>query len=529
MDTSSSWLDSMMGDDGGDDDSRQLKRDEQQQQPSSTFKEDFARMNLVVQVARPSSLLLQSRSKSERPQRGTSLAGGRVEKADSLGGGDSSAASSSNNDKASNWSTASSRIGRSVRRSKSESAFHLTPSVNRSSLAGIRSSVDSSTGSKPENDGHPNSSLKSSSQDTDETADLSVGSGSSKSKPLGKQPAPSHPTPVHVPTSNGDIVLKMVEDYSLLDVPEQWLNKSPQLRQLCSNIDAWRKYSKFRKAVTKGAGYRPKSSSDDDDIPQQVSQDQGNDILKKTDEDLRTLSSLLSYPYPKCIGAYMWPDSAYIRINHLSSNENEENQVVVNSLDMTAMIFSPLAVPRAIHLIHKYDRDAGTDNVVVHATFDYRTVSFQHGKVERGAWNNLVSVEISNNEIVSTNVDGLTRAVSDLRGWLFGAAADGTGASDARDELEGATAILDDYALMSLIFATAFTPLTPSSSYHSPLWQRGIGPTWPSNHMVLDDDKRRINELQLELGKTIRETSWLEYEARRLTGHLRRQDEHFEL
>lgn len=522
MDTSSSWLDNMMLGDDDDVDDLQLKREKQ----SSTFNEEFATMNLVVQVARPSSLLQQSRSKSERQQRDVSLTG-RAEKTDSFGGGASSASSSN---KASNRST-SSRTGRSVRRSKSETTFRLTPSGNRSSHTSIRSSVESSSNSKARNDGKLNSNINSASHDTDDTADLSVGSGSSKSKPLGEQPAPSHQK-TSVPTSDGDIILKMVEDYSLLDVPEKWLNKSPQLRQLCSNVDAWRTYSKFRRAVTKGAGYRPQSNdANNDDIPQQVLQDQGNDILKKTDDDLRDLSSVLSYPYPKCIGAYMWPDSAHVRINHmdLSSNEKELKQVV-NSLDMTAMIFSPLAVPRAIQLIHKYDRNAGTDNVVVHATFDCRTVSFQNGKVERGAWNKFVSVEINNDEIISTNVDGLTQhAVSDLRGWLFGAAADGTSATDARAEYEGATAILDDYALLSLIFATAFTPLTPSSSYHSPLWQRSIGPTWPSNHMVLDDDKRRINELQLELGKTIRETSWLEYEARRVTGHLRRQDEHFEL
>ena len=221
--------------------------------------------------------------------------------------------------------------------------------------------------------------------------------------------------------------------------------------------------------------------------------------------------------------------------------EPEQPPKIIN-LDMAAMAFSPFAIPRAIQLRHNYttstqarQQDSVEVNVeVVEASWNYRVVDLCASKsenpVKHGKWKALASVQLEGDRVVARyryDASGINhRVISKIRKWLLGIKHDGADAEK----------ILSDFDLFRLIFAATFTSLTPpllsgnqtaSSSFL--LFHRSIGRPWPSNRISSNEDLLRIAELELEIGKEIRETSWLEYEVRMATGRLRDQDQYFEV
>jgi hypothetical protein len=224
--------------------------------------------------------------------------------------------------------------------------------------------------------------------------------------------------------------------------------------------------------------------------------------------------------------------------------EPEQPPKIIN-LAMTAMVFSPFAIPRAIQLRHTYTTsiqirqqdDKELNVAVVEASWNFRIVDLcaaktakSENRVKHGQWKALASVQLEVDQVDAPyryDASGINHgAVSEIRKWLFGIRHDGADAEK----------ILNDFDLFRLIFAATFTSLTPSllsdnegANTSSLLFRRSIGRPWPSNRILSNEDLLRIAELELELGKEIRETSWLEYEVRMATGRLRDQDQYFEV
>ena len=338
-----------------------------------------------------------------------------------------------------------------------------------------------------------------------------------------------------------DVVLRMIEKYSLLEMPPclaHGKEGTQSIQDICSNNNAWQSYARFREEVENGEGLCSSTNSNYHQL-----------LLQEASYDLRAVAHKISYPYPKCIGAYMWPKCVYTRINDMGVSWECPNDVQVEpkqppkiiNLDMTAMVFSPFAIPRAIELRHTYTTSTQTrqqDSVeVVEASWNYRIVDLCAAKtaksencVKHGQWKALASVQLEGDRVVAPyryDVSGINhRTVSKIRKWMLGIRHDG-----ADDET-----ILSDFDLFRLIFAATFTSLTPpllsgneTASISSLLFHRSIGRPWPSNRVISNEDLLRIAELELELGKEIRETSWLEYEVRMATGRLRDQDQYFEV
>ena len=344
-----------------------------------------------------------------------------------------------------------------------------------------------------------------------------------------------------------DVVLRMIEKYSLLEMPPRLAHGkegTQSTQDVCSDNNAWQSYAQFREEVENGEGL---CSSTDSKYHQL--------LLQEASSDLRAVAHKISYPYPKCIGAYMWPKCVYTRINDMGVSWECPNHVQVEpeqppkiiNLNMTAMVFSPFAIPRAIQLRHNYTTSTQTrqqDSIevnveVVEASWDYRVVdlcasettkSENRVHVKHGQWKALASVQLDGDRVVAPyryDASGINhKTVSKIRRWLLGIRHDGADAET----------ILGDFDLFRLIFAATFTSLTPpllsgneTASTSSLLFHRSIGRPWPSNRISSNEDLLRIAELELELGKEIRETSWLEYEVRMATGRLRDQDQHFEV
>lgn len=339
-----------------------------------------------------------------------------------------------------------------------------------------------------------------------------------------------------------DVVLRMIEKYSLLEMPSCLAKRKEDIQSIqdiCSDNNTWQSYARFREEVENGEGLCSSTNSKYHQL-----------LLQEASSDLRAVAHKISYPYPKCIGAYMWPKCVHTRINGMSVSwecakdvevEPEEPPKIIN-LDMTAMVFSPFAIPRAIQLRHAYTTSAQTqqrDGIevnmeVVEASWNYRIVDLcaakRESRVKHGQWKALASVQLDGDRIVAPKMydaSGINhRVISKIRKWLLGTKHDGADAEK----------ILSDFDLFRLIFATMFTSLTPplssgneAANSSSLLFHHSIGRPWPSNSIVSNEDLLRIAELELGLGKEIRGTSWLEYEVRMATGHLRDQDQYFEV
>lgn len=271
--------------------------------------------------------------------------------------------------------------------------------------------------------------------------------------------------------TNDDVVLRMIEKYSLLEMPSCLAREKEiahSIQGIWSDNNAWQSYARFREEVENGEGLCSSTNSNYHQL-----------LLQEASSDLHAVAHKISYPYPKSIGAYKWPECVHTRINDMSLNwecandievEPEQPPKIIN-LDMTAMVFSPFAIPRAIQLRHTYTTsiqirqqdDKELIVAVVEASWNFRIVDLcaaktakSENRVKHGQWKALASVQLEVDQVDAPyryDASGINHGtVSEIRKWLFGIRHDGADAEK----------ILNDFDLFRLIFAATFTSLTPS-------------------------------------------------------------------
>lgn len=294
--------------------------------------------------------------------------------------------------------------------------------------------------------------------------------------------------------SSIDIVANTIEEYNLMPVPEKWLDEAPHLRKICKSNQIWEAYEKFRSTIEYNAKHR------------RASKRSSTQRIKET----------YMYPFAKSRGGLQWPNSSYTEIKSVEFNRQDE----IKLLDVSAVVFSPIAVPRAIEFGHHYEVVALGEYIIAVAKWKYRTIYISPTTadgIKKGPWMTICSTKQQQGATKRSDVAGLSpEAIAAMRNWLIGTS-----------DHNSARSVLDDFDYLRFVFASTLTPLKPPDSslricMHS--LTRSAAKETSSSTEDETHKKRHMDELRDSFAKN-RPISWLEYEVRKATGRLRPRDQ----
>ena len=286
--------------------------------------------------------------------------------------------------------------------------------------------------------------------------------------------------------SSIDIGANTMEEYNLMPVPSKWLEEAPHLRKICKSNQIWEAYQKFRSSVEYNAKHRASKRA--------ISQ-----LVEET----------YMFPFAKSSGGLQWPNNSYTEIKTVAFNRQDE----IKFLDVSAVVFSPVAVPRAAEFCHHYEVKSG-ECIIAIAKWKYRTIYISPTTadgIKKGPWMTICSTKQVHGGIKDADVSGLSpEAIAAMRNWLIGTA-----------NCNSARSVLDDFDFLRFVFASTLTPLKPTDS-SSRICMHSL--TRSSVTETETNKRRHMDELRDSFAKT-RPISWLEFEVRKATGRLRPRDQ----
>mmetsp|Transcript_13607 Transcript_13607/g.28926 ORF Transcript_13607/g.28926 Transcript_13607/m.28926 type:complete len:578 (-) Transcript_13607:1152-2885(-) len=294
--------------------------------------------------------------------------------------------------------------------------------------------------------------------------------------------------------SSVDFVANTIEEYNLMPVPAKWLDEAPHLRKICKSNQIWEAYEKFRSTIEYNAKHR------------RASKRSSAQLIKET----------YMYPFTKSRGGAQWPKCSYTEMKSVEFNRQDE----IKLLDVSAVVFSPIAVPRAIEFGHHYEVVALGEYIVAVAKWKYRTIYISPTTadgIKKGPWMTICSTRQQQGVTKRSDVAGLSQeSIAAMRNWLIGTS-----------DHNSARSVLDDFDFLRFVFASTLTPLKPPDS-SSRICMHSISRSDAEEGSSSKEDethkRRHMDELRDSFAKN-RPISWLEYEVRKATGRLRPRDQ----
>eukprot|EP00617_Octactis_speculum_P004589 CAMPEP_0185774692 /NCGR_PEP_ID=MMETSP1174-20130828/79391_1 /TAXON_ID=35687 /ORGANISM="Dictyocha speculum, Strain CCMP1381" /LENGTH=357 /DNA_ID=CAMNT_0028462001 /DNA_START=45 /DNA_END=1114 /DNA_ORIENTATION=- len=323
--------------------------------------------------------------------------------------------------------------------------------------------------------------------------------------------------------------------FGLLPLPEEWANDA--LVALSQSDDAsWKRYYEFRQ----------NQSQDEDN--EEEEEDCG--LPKRVREALaREAAEIGLSSTNNAAGAKMWLKHAQFVGLGDTSWEDYDN---LRSATYYGLVFSPFAVPRAMELKHRYHNRMRYASVEYFATWsfkllrfdgepggDTRQVDLAHqfpaGYILSGlppetagfdtetGYEELCSDELEDPPDIRADIDdqcwtgvhkttfaGLTpMTVRRIRGWIFG-------------HVVRSVTVLDDFALMRLLFATCGTASFNTAS-------GDIGHSWPNYRHEREPALVEMRESGVVPNDADNfSISWLEHRVRMICGALRPIDRFYQ-
>jgi hypothetical protein len=298
----------------------------------------------------------------------------------------------------------------------------------------------------------------------------------------------------------GDWRTKCIEEFKLLPIPATW---SDQVAR--GSEQAWKNYFEYRKNQGSVSGKRIIEKKDDDDDLKE--------ILKEWDCNMEVLEFEI-FPEqelndPEQLG--LW--QTHLRVDNLV---NEYDDVI--SAQFRGHVYSPYAIPHAIHLQHGYHRRPRWSTMEFFLIWGYKLLDFEEAQDEDDESDGFTTICSNCYEDEQLRADVIDvshlnqNTVNLLRRFLFGAIEESKAVS------------CDDFSFLRLLFGSMGT-FGDDGAYET-VPHGWIGYSW-----TIPRESNLRENMIMAIGGERREDffdiSWLEHGMREAAGALRAIDAYY--
>jgi hypothetical protein len=302
---------------------------------------------------------------------------------------------------------------------------------------------------------------------------------------------------------------KCIEEFKLQPVPA---TLSDQVDR--GSRKAWKSYFKYRSKQVKVSGW---DGSDEDDDHDDYEEDYVKEAVQEWEEELKDLASEI---FPKSEAN---PDPVKWQTHLSLKNLDLDGNCEMQSAQFHGYVYSPYAIPHAIHLQHRYHRRVRMSTMEFSVEWDYKLLDFEDADDEDfdeededdeyGGFSAICSncfedQKLRFDVIRVSELNGYT--VNHLREFLFG------------DVEESQSVCCDNFAFLRLLFGSMGT-FGDDGSYET-LNHGWIGYSWGPSDSVRE---KLIKEGLIGPDDYSTEISWLEHRMREVAGALRPVDAYY--